>query len=289
MATEAPTTQARATSIPPFRTGIIPLRPLSVPPGTPVPSRQATPTPTPNAGANVGAGASPPLGQGTDGAGEDEEQWAWTEEESQAWPAEHRSAYKAFEAQKSWGEEWKECVYGYISFEECWHFEDGDRMPAKKRPQVIADFMKTHRNWNKMMEVGDVAEFSSEWWVYWKSLQPEDRWITGDLCMPKQVNWGGTGKWGGVGSLSGKNGLILIMGTLLLWGVAAHKAGDEAILDWQVAVDDVSWAYNSIITNGRPKSKRAQGPPKPKPSAKKRKNDDGGPLPAKRQRRSTKS
>ncbi len=61
--------------------------------------------------------------------------------------------------------------------------------------------------------------------------------------------------WQELPKAHGKRGLMLIMGSLLWWGEAAHSKGPVGSPDWwnwKLAVEDFVWVIESIIKTASP-------------------------------------
>ncbi|KAJ7642534.1 hypothetical protein B0H17DRAFT_1148793 [Mycena rosella] len=184
---------------------------------------------------------------------------AWKRKDRVEWTLELGRAHAAFARGKAWGLKWAQCVAAFFDFEGAHGYDDaGAQMPVKGRPKQVKAWIARARAWEKGMDLGVLGErkrkstFIGSWWVYWTSLQPEER-LGGEekLSRPEMADWEAMSK------LHGKNGLLQVMLTLLWWG---DCAGDETEDDknvptlrevWLEAVGDVEWVLRQLGTGER--------------------------------------
>jgi hypothetical protein len=93
-----------------------------------------------------------------------------------------------------------------------------------------------------------VDDLKSEFWVWWRSLQPTER-LREDGGFERQGDF----EWGGMRDHAGRNGIVQVMLVLMWWGCAL-KFGDaeaaERVLDWELAVDKVRWTLRNMVLKG---------------------------------------
>ncbi|KAJ7620512.1 hypothetical protein DFH06DRAFT_950396, partial [Mycena polygramma] len=93
------------------------------------------------------------------------------------------------------------------------------------------------------------AEIPALFWDYWRSIQPADRLRDKDtLIRSKSMDWSV------LRDFLGKNGLLQVVMILLWWGARAHRRDDatgkkdrEQVAEWELAVDDVRWAFTAMV------------------------------------------
>ncbi|KAJ7740185.1 hypothetical protein DFH07DRAFT_965369 [Mycena maculata] len=168
----------------------------------------------------------------------------WQRDDRAEWPAELARAHAAFERGKGWGIEWASCVDSFFAFEAAWGYgEDGMQITAKERPQAVKAWLVRARNWATVVDLGELGKqgaegtFVDQWWTWWMSLQPVERFSTsGSMTCSENADWSSLVK------LHGKNGLLQVMAMLLWWGDAMGdkaKSDPFGYLEWTCAVTDV--------------------------------------------------
>jgi hypothetical protein len=117
-------------------------------------------------------------------------------------------------------------------------------LPKSHRPEQIAHWIKDARgNRNRPdPSVKNTAQYETEWWAWWDSLQPEWRtrhadgsWVVGG---PYGKDWDTLAYWG-------ENGVLSVVAALYFWGCAVQTGGD-AQERWELAVNDVSWVFEGL-------------------------------------------
>ncbi|KAJ7830045.1 hypothetical protein B0H14DRAFT_2366100, partial [Mycena olivaceomarginata] len=105
---------------------------------------------------------------------------------------------------------------------------------AKKRPKEIADWVGRARNYTPA--IADAEEFGKRFWGWWLDINPA--WRTEERPMKREG--------GSVVVDSGlpwpETGFLNVLMCLKWW----HDAMKEATLDWEDAVDDVSWVLGQM-------------------------------------------
>ena len=110
---------------------------------------------------------------------------------------------------------------------------DGDNYPSKGslKPVEISYWQKVHHPWkDQPLQDNNLAWFSTEWWAWWRSLQPVARIPTGPndnlLAPSSRMDWDALRK-------PGRNGFLLIMLSLAWWGnfSAANDGWRQAVAD----------------------------------------------------------
>ncbi|KAJ7773742.1 hypothetical protein DFH07DRAFT_767683 [Mycena maculata] len=179
----------------------------------------------------------------------------WQRDDRVEWPAELTRAHTAFERGKGWGIEWVSCVNSFFAFEAAWGYgEDGMQITAKERPQAMKAWLARARNWATVVDLGELGKqgaegtFVDQWWTWWMSLQPVERFsMSRSMACSENTNWGSLLK------LHGKNGLLQVMATLLWWGDATGdkaKSDPFGYLKWTCAMTDVEWAMGEMLWLG---------------------------------------
>ncbi|KAJ7665859.1 hypothetical protein DFH06DRAFT_1385485 [Mycena polygramma] len=174
------------------------------------------------------------------------------------WSAELRRVYPWWEAEAArFGEGWEECVWVFVCFEEASGFP-AERVrvpvtPARKNLGVDSWINLGRKSWAPSV-TATPEQYGKWFWMWWRGLQPEARLI-GDGVMSRASDI----VWDGIRDLSGKNGMLQVMMVLMWWGAKAHAndASAESRMDWQLAMEDVRWAMDEMVKEGKLSKKRA--------------------------------
>jgi hypothetical protein len=105
--------------------------------------------------------------------------------------------------------------------------------PAKKRPKQVGDWVSRARNHTPT--ISNVEEFASVWWAWWIDINPAWR----DKSRPMKCIEGPSWK---CMDYSGQNGFLNILMCLKWW----RDAMDAGSLDWDEAVNDVTWVLSKM-------------------------------------------
>lgn len=81
--------------------------------------------------------------------------------------------------------------------------------------------------------------FKSEWWLWWKALQPPERLTSGGELLKSP------GLVLEMLDCPGKNGLLSVVATLFSWRRSIEPGGAEW-KDWLTATQDVSWVMGEL-------------------------------------------
>ncbi|KAJ7437069.1 hypothetical protein B0H11DRAFT_2255634 [Mycena galericulata] len=215
---------------------------------------------TPSAGASTAATgtANPPPREMTPAAKEVSVpppwkkvgQGRWTEELKRVWPWFERVG-------ATWGERWEDCAFAYLAFEEASGFPfERVRIPKGPREGLGIDaWISTGRKLNYDPCLPDLEELRTKFWRWWRGLQPEERRVEEGVLSRK----GGI-DWAGLRDYSGKNGLLQATMVLGWWGNKVHRktgGSAEEVAQWELAVDDVAWALEEMVKEGKLSKKRA--------------------------------
>ncbi|KAF9018830.1 hypothetical protein BDZ89DRAFT_1139724 [Hymenopellis radicata] len=159
------------------------------------------------------------------------------------------AAVTAFKRGRVFPRSWAQLVDSFIVFETKSGLiatGNGLKLDRSNRPPCIADFFQHRRDWSKPRSIGLLPTFREFWWAWWKANQPPARLRNGELIRDEKVEWTGLQK------KCGNDGLILVLGTLLWWGEVVFDGvtrdtptSDQ--VDWQLAVDDVTWCIEHIV------------------------------------------
>lgn len=182
----------------------------------------------------------------------------WASRATARWPQEMRKVYDAMEREGAgdWGSLWEDLALAYIAFEEACGFPyDRVGMVRTGRVTMVERWMKINRPYSfgpTMIEGESVEGLAMEWWSWWKGLQPPVR-VRGDGGLDRPVAL----DWGGLKDHAGKNGVGLVVMVLLWWGSFVRRADRVAedsqpamIADWEVAVEETTWALESMVKMG---------------------------------------
>ncbi|KAJ7480365.1 hypothetical protein B0H11DRAFT_2421170 [Mycena galericulata] len=178
-------------------------------------------------------------------------QGRWTEELKRVWPW-----FEQIGA--TWGECWEDCSFGYLAFEEASGFPfERVRLPKGPRAGLGVDsWIATGRKLTWGPCLAELEEVRGTFWRWWWGMQPEERRMAEGVMSRKSGI-----DWAGLRDYSGKNGLLQVMMVLGWWGDKAHGekvGGPEEVAQWESAVDDVAWALEEMVKEGKLSKKRAQ-------------------------------
>lgn len=115
------------------------------------------------------------------------------------------------------------------------------------RPDEIHEWFQHGRKWNAMPDIGaDLIEnYSSQWWQWWTSLQPDWRGqdssaLLWDAPASGEIDWSATRK-------GGSNGLFVVLISLGQWFLGAKHNGGCGIEECERALDDVIWVLEEMV------------------------------------------
>ena len=109
--------------------------------------------------------------------------------------------------------------------------------------KALGEWMKKHCNYNAMPDLSmQIDDFSTDWWQWWKNLQPEWRGDGPDFShdIPEDVSWAEICK-------GGPNSFFIILLSIVWWGVAVQDQSSGIQGNWYDAYEDVSWVLNGMI------------------------------------------
>ncbi|KIM78650.1 hypothetical protein PILCRDRAFT_11106 [Piloderma croceum F 1598] len=138
------------------------------------------------------------------------------------------------------GDEWLRCVQKFMEFQRQAGFPDeGQGYPTNNKPLEISYWQKNHQSWKDQgLHKKSLAVFETEWWCWWKLLQPESRGANhAEYMNVPTVNM----DWAKL-CAPGQNGFLLVMVSLAWWGtLCGHSNG------WQLAMTDATVALVSTL------------------------------------------
>ena len=144
----------------------------------------------------------------------------------------------------NWGDSWVSCITEYIKFQQLADFpEAGPSLPSFTgvRPIEISIWMKNGRP-NRGIDIADSDKFSQRWQAWWLRLQPKNR-EPGSIPS-SDMDWSQLRK-------PGKNGFLLIMVTLLWWGMSLDE-GHHQDGQWMDIVTDVTAVLSCLNSTVEP-------------------------------------
>ncbi|KAJ7152145.1 hypothetical protein C8R43DRAFT_1127226 [Mycena crocata] len=181
---------------------------------------------------------------------------AWRNVGQSRWQDELKRLWPWFEeVGAGWGEVWEDCAWAFLSFEEASGFPF-ERLRMAKGPReglgVDAWIATGRKLWSPCLP--DTNELWPRFWKWWRGLQPEER-RTEDGVLTRTVGL----DWGCIRDLSGKNGLLQVIMVLAWWGIKAHAVDGtaEQVAEWVSATEDVCWALEEMVKEGKLSKKRA--------------------------------
>ncbi|KAJ7023217.1 hypothetical protein C8F04DRAFT_1193678 [Mycena alexandri] len=166
--------------------------------------------------------------------GESEGHSAWRQLVSEEWHPETRKAYSVFwRGREEFGVVWGDCVGTWVELERASGFNnDGGQLTADHRPKPVSDFLGKGRRWETLMPVGRVgskgegATYASKWWKWWAEI----------------TEGKGAGK---LATMYGRTGFMLVLGSLLWWGM--EKRGPA----WEEAAKAVTRVMREVVASGK--------------------------------------
>ncbi|KAH9887554.1 hypothetical protein C8Q73DRAFT_617778, partial [Cubamyces lactineus] len=126
---------------------------------------------------------------------------------------------KTYLAAVSQDKRWKEAVRSWEGLEALLQYPSGQgpdsRLPTKNRPMQVRQWIQTHRQYEKIPTIRNVAQYGAEWELWWHALQPEMRLgEAGELQRPEALAEGDS--WS-VLRRGGPNGFFLVLLALSWW------------------------------------------------------------------------
>ncbi|KAF8139161.1 hypothetical protein K438DRAFT_1552940, partial [Mycena galopus ATCC 62051] len=100
--------------------------------------------------------------------------------------------------------------------------------PTTNRPKAVGVWVKYARK--GAPDIGSVGEMETQWWVWWKAINPGWRLRDGELVQL------GDGDWD-ILLCPGQNGFLNILMCLKWWFVSMEVPSEA----WKLAVVDVKW------------------------------------------------
>lgn len=136
------------------------------------------------------------------------------------------------------GPEWDLLVSNWFKFEEGTQFQGNGRLGCRRRPRVIAMWIKNARNPTFHPDRKDVKAIADDFTAWWQSLQP--KWRSANSNKAKQPN----GDWDCI-RCSGSNGVLSVVAALFFWGDAVQNT--PARTTWLEAMEDVSYVLAQLL------------------------------------------
>lgn len=128
-------------------------------------------------------------------------------------------------------------------------------LPTKNRPMQVRQWIQTHRQYEKIPTIRNVAQYGAEWELWWHALQPEMRLDeAGELQRPEALAEGDS--WS-VLRRGGPNGFFLVLLALSWWLASADEGQDMAEV-WEM-VEDVCWVLGKLLVEAEGIMSREEG------------------------------
>lgn len=150
------------------------------------------------------------------------------------------------------GSRWELLLDQWVTNEGKREYEDKKAtLPIRHRPAEVKAW-QGNRSRAVSLSPDRLDPFGSEWWMWWRALQPGWRNLEeGDGALGDQYRQEVLGDLSGLDK-TGKNGLLLVVSTLGWWGSGLKREGvwDEGgtgLVRWQEAVDDVLWVLEGLL------------------------------------------
>ncbi|KAF8183499.1 hypothetical protein K438DRAFT_1599583 [Mycena galopus ATCC 62051] len=131
------------------------------------------------------------------------------------------------------GSEWKEAVELWWSLEESSGFTTSTKSHATtNRPKAVGAWVKNARK--GVPHIGGVGQMETEWWAWWKAINPASRLREGELVR----------EGGDLDALRcpGQKGFLNII-ICLKWWYGVMDAPSDA---WTRALADVKWVLGKL-------------------------------------------
>ncbi|KAJ7061120.1 hypothetical protein C8F01DRAFT_987534, partial [Mycena amicta] len=135
----------------------------------------------------------------------------------------------------------------FVAFEEYHGWTDGSKsLSAVGRPKQVQQWIRATRIANPAMTKLH-KRYETEFWTWWKVLQPAWRKARTDWPEMAALQSGGDGQdWGNL-EVPGKNGLVSVVAGLYWWGQDGLEASSFSA-GWTSAVKDITWALEKMTT-----------------------------------------
>ncbi|KAJ7024591.1 hypothetical protein C8F04DRAFT_1270131 [Mycena alexandri] len=178
---------------------------------------------------------------------------AWRQR-GEEWTPEMKKAYKAFyTARDEFGGVWGDCVDACLELENASGCNnEGGQLTTRERPAAVTEFISGGRKWERVREiayVGTKAEegtYVAKWWAWWAQIAGG-----GDLAK-----------------MHGRTGFMLVLGSLLWWGVKQRGA------EWEEAAKTVTAQLKETVESGEIVKKTRVAPKGKQPKRKHAERDE---------------
>ncbi|KAJ3833810.1 hypothetical protein F5878DRAFT_545897 [Lentinula raphanica] len=119
----------------------------------------------------------------------------------------------------------------------------GSTFPPTGRPKAFAWWFQNRKPVSRPPpdeKFGTLAEFSSEWWVWYSMINPE--WRERDISGRVVVDGSGEGEWDEF-DRPGQNGMLSLVVSLHWWYLRLESPSS----DWESALRDISWVLSELV------------------------------------------
>lgn len=121
-------------------------------------------------------------------------------------------------------------------------------LSANNQPAPIGVWIHDGRSWDAMPHIGPgiVQDYSTSWWIWWKSMQPS--WRANNLSRDLRgtagdYNWDNLRK-------ETQNGFFVVILSLGLWLRGLKNNGENGQWPCGDAMRDVEWVLGQMLTSG---------------------------------------
>ncbi|KAJ7838440.1 hypothetical protein B0H13DRAFT_1643265 [Mycena leptocephala] len=111
----------------------------------------------------------------------------------------------------------------------------------KSRPKQVQGWIARARTGGPNPALIDVFAFASQWWTWWKALNPE--WRRDGAVNGERLARSGEGEWGPIVQ-TGPNGFLNVL-ICLRWWRDVINAGEMGA--WEEALNDIKWVLERNV------------------------------------------
>ncbi|KAI5831126.1 hypothetical protein K523DRAFT_301143 [Schizophyllum commune Tattone D] len=171
----------------------------------------------------------------------------WSYQSSDRWSLHVRDLYSALHRGRGWGLSFATLICTWLKLEDHLDYpirDDGRRVIAGSiRPPAYTAWTRQGCPYDLPVDVGDLATFARQYWLWWEALQPSRRLNSDNSLIAIEEFEGmvkGMDDWDGLDKCCGKEGLVQVLLLLLWWGDAVNGAVARPAewLEWETAVQD---------------------------------------------------
>ncbi|KAJ7585540.1 hypothetical protein C8J56DRAFT_1052846 [Mycena floridula] len=149
-----------------------------------------------------------------------------------------------FQSYECWSD-WNRILADWVELERSYGWKEEGAFSAAARPKEVTQWISGGRTrMRKRPSVKASKTYTSAWWKWWYSLQPE--WRKKGHERPSR--WNEEEDWESL-KVPGRNGMAGILAALFWWAIAAddEKVQHSVRMDWVSAASDLQWALTRVL------------------------------------------